>query len=245
MSADTPTYIYGLTFADTSLPEGLAGLGPSGKVWKIAHQDVVAIVSDVPVDRPLGKRKDLMAHESVVDTIAAEATILPMRFGAVVKEDGVLTELLQPHHDRFAGMLEQLDGSMQYTLRARYDLDAVLPDIIQGDQNIRALHERVRGLSEEAAHFDRIQLGELISKALEARRQSDAAQLLADLEPIAVTGKLLEPEQPDEVVNAAFLVERSRQQEFEDAVDEVGGRFPMIRLKLLGPLAPYDFVPQE
>src|SRR3954447_13023042 len=99
MPADTPTYIYGLTFADTPLPEGLTGLGPSGKVWKIAHQDVVAIVSDVPVDRPLGKRKDLMAHESVVDTIAAESTILPMRFGAVVKEDGVMTELLQPHHD--------------------------------------------------------------------------------------------------------------------------------------------------
>jgi Gas vesicle synthesis protein GvpL/GvpF len=245
MSADTPTYIYGLTFADTPLPEGLTGLGPSGKVWKIAHQDVVAIVSDVPVDRPLGKRKDLMAHETVVDTIAAESTILPMRFGAVLKEDGVTNELLQPHHDRFAGMLEQLDGRTQYTLRARYDLDAVLPDIIQGDENIRTLHERVRGLSEEAAHFDRIQLGELISKALEGRRQSDAAQVIGHLEPIAVTGKLLEPEQPDEVVNAAFLVERSRQQEFEDAVEEVGGRFPMLRLKLLGPLAPYDFVPQE
>jgi hypothetical protein len=245
MSADTPTYIYGLTFADTPLPEGLTGLGPSGKVWKITHNNVAAIVSDVPVDRPLGKRKDLMAHESVVDTTAAESTILPMRFGAVVKEDGVMAELLEPHHDRFAEMLGQLDGRTQYTLRARYELDAVLPEIIEGDQNIRALHERVRGLSEEAAHFDRIQLGELISKALEGRRQSDAAQVLGDLEPIAVTGKLLDPEQPDEVVNAAFLVERSRQQEFEDKVDEVGGRFPMLRLKLLGPLAPYDFVPQE
>jgi hypothetical protein len=55
-----------------------------------------------------------------------------------------------------------------------------------------------------------------------------------------------QPGQPEDVINAAFLVERERIQEFEDAVENVGrdldGR---VRLRLLGPLAPYDFVPEE
>jgi hypothetical protein len=241
--ADTPRYVYGLVSADTELPDGLTGLGPSGQVWKVTCENVAAIVGDVPDDRRLGKRRHLMAHEAVVGAVAAESTILPMRFGAVVTEGGVMTELLGPHHEYFAGVLEGLQGRTQYTLRGRYDLEAVLPDLIQSDEGMRALQQRIRGLSEEAAHFDRIQLGELIAKALRTRRQQDAEGVLDALGPHVAARKVYDPEQDDDVVNAAFLVERARQREFEEAVDEVGGRFPMLRLKLHGPLAPYDFVP--
>jgi hypothetical protein len=242
---DSPRYVYGLVSAETPLPEGLTGLGPSGQVWKIAYENVAAIVSDVPDDRRLGKRRHLMAHEAVVDTVAAESNILPMRFGAVVTEEGVMTELLAPHHEYFAGILEQLEGRTQYTLKGFYELETVLPEIIQTDEDMRALQERIRGLPEEAAHFERIQLGELIAKALKVRRQQDAQDIVEELGPYVVMCKVYDPEKDDDVVNAAFLVERARQQEFEDAVDEVGGRFPMVRLKLLGPLAPYDFVPES
>jgi Gas vesicle synthesis protein GvpL/GvpF len=241
--ADAPRYVYGLISADTPLPEGLTGLGPSGQVWKIACENVAAVVSDVPDDRRLGKRRHLMAHEAVVEAIAAESTILPMRFGAVVTEEGVKTELLAPHHEYFAGVLEELDGRIQYTVRASYDLEAVLPEIIQKDDEIRALHERVRRLSEEAGHFDRIRLGEQIAKALKARRQQDAQGILDMLKSHVATARVYDPEQDGDVVNAAFLVERARHQDFEDAVHEAGERFPMIRIKLLGPLAAYDFVP--
>jgi hypothetical protein len=238
-----PRYVYGLVSAETPLPEGLTGLGPSGQVWKVTCENVAAIVSDVPDDRRLGRRRHLMAHEAVVDTIAAESTILPMRFGAVITEEGVMTELLAPHQAYFAGILEQLEGHTQYTLKGYYELEAVLPDIMQHDEDIRALQQRIRGLSEEAAHFDRIQLGELIAKALKVRRQQDAQDILEALEPYVVMRSVYDPEKDDDVINAAFLVGRARQQEFEDTVDEVGASFPMIRLKLFGPLAPYDFVP--
>lgn len=241
--ADAPRYVYGLISADTPLPEGLTGLGPSGQVWTIACENVAAVVSDVPDDRRLGKRRHLMAHEAVVEAIAAESTILPMRFGAVVTEEGVKTELLAPHQEYFAGVLEELDGRIQYTVRASYDLEAVLPEIIQKDDKIRALHERVRRLSEEAGHFDRIQLGEHIAKALKATRQQDAQGILDMLKPHVVTARIYDPEQDGDVINAAFLVERARQQDFEDAVHEAGDRFPMVRIKLIGPLAAYDFVP--
>ena len=242
-TADSPRYVYGLVPADTTLPDGLTGLGPSGRVWKITCENVAAIVSDVPEERRLGKRKHLLAHEEVVDAVAAESTILPMRFGAVITEEGVTKEVLEPHREYFAGLFQELDGRVQYTLRGQYELDAVLPQIIGSDENMRALHERVRGLSEEAGHFDRIQLGELIAKALKARRQQDAEDILKALEPYAVMRKVYDPEQDDAVLNAAFLVERARQEELEAAVDEVGGRFPMLRLKLHGPVAAYDFVP--
>jgi hypothetical protein len=242
----TAAYVYGLVGADTRLPDDLIGLGPSGKVSTIVHGDVAAIVSDVPVDRPLGTRDDLLAHESVVDTVAASAAVLPMRFPAVVEEEGVVEELLAPHHDRFVTALGELEGRVQYTLKGRYEQDVVLREVLEGDPEIQALQAEVRDLPEDATYHQRLRLGELVVGALEERRDGEAADLVERLEPHAVGVVEHQPGQPDDVVNAAFLVEREHAQEFEDAVEQLGEQLHgRMRLRLLGPLAPYDFVAGE
>jgi Gas vesicle synthesis protein GvpL/GvpF len=239
------TYVYGLVSADTELPPNLSGLGPSGRVSTIVHERVAAIVSDVPTDRPLGTRDDLLAHESVVDTVAQRSAVLPMRFPAVVEEAGVVEELLAPHHDQFVQALAELNGMVQFTLKGRYERDAVLREITEADEEIFALRERVRDLPEDASYYDRIRLGELVVAAMERRRDVDGRQVLDRLAPRATNICTRPLGEPDEVVNAAFLVARDHAKQFDDAVEEVGrdlaGR---VRFRLLGPLACYDFVPE-
>jgi hypothetical protein len=239
----TATYVYGLVGADTPLPEGLTGLGPSGKVTTVVHGDVAAIVGDVPADRPLGTRDDLLAHEAVVDTVASSAAVLPMRFPAVVEEEGVVEELLAPHHDRFVAALGELEGRVQYTLKGRYEQDVVLREVLESDPEIRQLQEEIRDLPEDATYHQRLRLGELVVGALEERRDAEADQLVTRLEEHAVGVVEHHPGQPDDVVHTAFLVEREHAQEFEDAVEALGEELHgRARLRLLGPLAPYDFV---
>jgi len=246
IEAEKPTYVYGLVKADTIVPDGLTGLGPSGQVSTIAHGRVAAIVSDVPIDRPLGVRGDLVAHESVLDTVAAQMAVVPMRFPAVVEEHAVVDELLAPNEDHFVALLDDLEGRAQFTLTGRYEQDAVLREVLQGDEEIRALHEKVRDLPEDAAYYDRVRLGELIVRALEQRREGEGADIIDRLEPFAVAVVTNQLAAPEDVVNVAFLVDRERQEEFENAVEDVGkdlvGR---VRLRLLGPVAPYDFIPEE
>ncbi|GAA5121251.1 GvpL/GvpF family gas vesicle protein [Pseudonocardia adelaidensis] len=242
----TATYVYGLVGADTELPEDLKGLGPSGKVSTIVHGDVAALVSDVPAGRPLGTREDLLAHEAVVDTVAGSASVLPMRFPAVVEEEGVVEELLAPNHDRFVAALGELEGRVQYTLKGRYERDVVLQEVLEEHPEVRELQEEIRDLPEDATYHQRLRLGELVVGALEERRDAEAEELVRQLEPHAVDVVVHDPGQPDDVVNTAFLVERERVREFEDAVERQGERLHgRARLRLLGPLAPYDFVPAE
>jgi Gas vesicle synthesis protein GvpL/GvpF len=169
-----------------------------------------------------------------------------MRFPAVVQEQGVVEELLEPHHDRFVQILDELEGTAQFTLTGRYVEESVLPEVVEGNDEIRTLQEKVRELPEDASYYDRVRLGELIVRALEEKREADAQKMLEMLEPVARQMVVNQPTQPDDVINAAFLVERARQKEFDDAVEDVGKTFAgRVRLRLLGPLAPYDFVPQE
>lgn len=242
----SPTYVYGVVPADTVLPEGLRGLGPSGTVSLVADGRIAAVVGDVPTDRPLGTRDDLMTHESVVDAVAGSTTILPMRFPAVVEEEGVVDELLGPNEEYFLRMLADLEGRVQYTLKGRYAEDVVLREVLEGDDEIRALQERVRSLPEDASYYDRVKLGELVVAALEQRRESDAAELYERLENIAVAVSPHQPAQPEDVIDAALLVDRADIETFGDAVEDLGAAWSgRILFRLLGPLAPYDFVSSE
>ena len=241
----TATYVYGLVKADVELPPELDGLGPSGRVSTITHQRVAAIVSDVPTDRPLGTRDDLIAHERVLDTVAERTAVLPMRFPAVVEEQGVVSELLAPNQDRFVEALARLDGLAQFTVKGRYVQDTALREIAEADPKIMALRERVRDVPEDASYYDRIRLGELVVAAMERQRDEEGRQVLERLRPFVADISLRRLGQPDEVVNASFLVARDRAKQFDDAVDDVAhdldGR---VRFRLVGPLAPYDFVPE-
>jgi hypothetical protein len=241
-----PVYVYGLVRVGTELPAGLEGLGPSGQVSVMEEGEVAAIVSDIPLDRPLGTRKDLLAHEAVVDAVAANAAVLPMRFPAVTAEDAVVEELLAPNQDHFLAVLDNLEGRVQYTLKGRYVEDAVLGEVLQANAEIRALQDKISELPEDASYYDRVRLGELVVNVLEEQREGDAAQILDRLEPFAVSLVANQPSQPEDVVNAAFLVERERLGDFDEAVENLGSELDgRIRLRLLGPLAPYDFIPAE
>lgn len=241
------TYVYGLVPADTQLPDELHGLGPTGEVAAVTHGELAALVGDVPTDQPLGTRDDLLAHEQVVDTVAADTTVLPMRFGAVLaSRDAVVEELLAPHHDQFVAIMSELADRVQYTLRARYDEQAVLREVLAERPEVRELRERVQGKPEDATYYDRIRLGELVVAAIEERRGSDAAVLHERLEQLAVAMATHEPGTPEEVVHTAFLVERAQHEQFEAAVEELDSELRgRIELRLLGPLAPYDFVAQD
>lgn len=242
----TATYVYGLVAADAELPDGLKGLGPTGEVSTIEHDGVAALVGDIPADRPLGTRDDLMAHEAVVDAVAAATTVLPMRFPAVVEHDQVVDELLAPHHDRFLRALDALDGLVQYSLKGRYVQEVLVREIVDEEPAVAELQERIRGVPEDASYYDRVKLGEIVAKAMEQRRDVDANDIVDRISPYARQVVSSTPAQPDDVVEVAFLVARDAAEEFEKEVEELGAdTHEWLRLRLLGPIAPYDFVPED
>jgi hypothetical protein len=234
-------YVYGLTRSDARLPDELAGVD-GAPVELVAHGEVAALVSPVPTDRPLGNRDDLFAHERVVDAVARDNTVLPVRFGSVVRPEGVVDELLAPHTDELTAALAELDGQVQYTVKGRFVRETVLREVIESDPEIAELNARVRDQPEDELHQDRVRLGELVVGELEARRQAEGPPLHERLAGLATAASTRQSSDPEQVLDSAFLVPRQRSAEFEDAVEriaaEVSGR---VAFSLGGPLAPYDF----
>jgi hypothetical protein len=155
----------------------------------------------------------------------------------------VADELLSEGHDDFTWALDRLRGSAQFTLRARYVQDEVLREVLDEQVEARRLREELEGLPESAGYDLRIQLGQLVVEAIGAKREADAREIEHRLSPLALAVATAEPDSAEGVVNAAFLVEAKKREAFEQAAEELARQWHgRVRLRLLGPLAPYDFV---
>ncbi|MFE3451674.1 GvpL/GvpF family gas vesicle protein [Nonomuraea sp. NPDC059194] len=238
-------YVYGIVPAEVEVDDGAEGVGdPPARVRPLRHGNLAALVSDIALDRPLGTPQDLLAHEQLLDATAAEVPVLPIRFGAVMTtHDAVVEEFLSPYHDEFVAALAELEGRAQYVVKGRYVEEMVLTEVLDENPEAARLLEEIRELPEDASRNQRIQLGELISESITAKRDADTETLLKGVEQVSIMSTVRQPSHEQDAVHVALLVETGRQGELERVLEEFGNRWAeRITLRLLGPMAPYDFV---
>ncbi|WP_043621003.1 GvpL/GvpF family gas vesicle protein [Nonomuraea candida] len=238
-------YVYGIVPSGAEVPSGQQGLGdPAGKVKLIEQGDIAALVSDIDVDQPLGRPEDFYAHEGLLDAMAAAGPVLPFRFGGVLTNaDAVVEELLTPHHDDFAAALQEVKGQAEYVVKGRYVEQTVLAEILAESPEARALRDALRGKSEDATRNERIRLGEIINASIAAKRELDTNLLADALSGLFTQGVVREPTHEQDAVHLALLAKTSDQGRLEQALKDFGERWEgRVELRLLGPMAPYDFV---
>ncbi|MGW4796981.1 GvpL/GvpF family gas vesicle protein [Nonomuraea sp. NPDC004297] len=242
------SFVYGIVPAGTAPPPDARGLGdPPGAVGLVERGEIAALVSDVNLERPLGGPGDILAYEGLLDAVAADGPVLPFRFGAVLPSlDAVTDELLAPHHDDYLAALEQLDGQAEFVVTGRYDERAVTTEILAESPAARNLWEQLESRPEDATRDERSRLGEIIAASVEAKRDMDTRLLLDGLTGHYRRACLREPAHEWDAVHVALLAGPGDGSGLERALTEFGERwFGRVDLRLLGPMAPYDFVVAE
>ncbi len=236
-------YIYGVVrTSDGSRvrSEGVAG----GPVSAVTGDGVAALTSEVPGEELRAGRDELTTHARVLEEALEEGVVLPMRFGVVMEsEESVRRDLLARHREELLAQLDELEGKIELNVKAIYEEEALMREVVASDPEIARLRESLQGKSEDATYYERIRLGEMIAEAVEAKRREDADMILARLSGLAGGVETGEPLHERMAVNASFLVERTRVEAFDDALEQLGAeQAGRIRFKYAGPLPPHSFV---
>jgi hypothetical protein len=170
--------------------------------------------------------------------------VLPLRFGAVLaNDDAINDELLGPHYDEFAAALQQLDGHAEYVVKGRYVEQAVLGEVLAQNPEAAQLGKEISGADPDVTRDQRIRLGEIVSNAIETRREADT-RALGDTVADHVAASVVRPPSHElDAVYAAFLVETGKAEALQQAVEQLASEWgDRMDLRLVGPLAAYDFV---
>ena len=232
---------------EPELEEALSVGGGGQPVHLVAAGGLGAVVSRIDQPEVETTRANLIAHERVLERVMATLPLLPVRFGTVTPSgDGpeIVRGLLADRSEEFDGLLRDVEHRVELGVKALWaDEEAVFTEIAAGAPAVRTLRDRMLSHPSRVGQIERVRLGRVVKEALERRRAALAHRILAPLRAIA-TRVVENPILLDRmIVNAAFLVERERDAEFDCRVRELDGELaPAVSLRYVGPVPPYNFV---
>lgn len=218
--------------------------GDGNGVGTIHFMDLAAVVSPTDKTRYQVNRQHTVAHQLVLERVMQEFTLLPVRFGTVASSrEDIIEKLLKRKFGEFHGWLNHLEGKMELGLKVLWKRDALFEQVLADNPPIKQLRDLLSTKPEAESHYERIQLGQMVERAIEEKRDQDSAAILAVLSPLAADRKVNKPIMDTMVLNAAFLVPAREQQLFDAKVGELDERYSgRMIFKYVGPVPPYNFV---
>ncbi len=241
----TGKYVYCILRSPEPLVLTTRGIGERGDLVQTVHfLNLAAAVSDSPIVEYESSRRNMMAHTLVLEEVMRTFTILPVRFGTVAASaEAIQEQVLKRRLGELNGLLNEMEGRVEVGVKAFWYEGMIFQEIIENNPSIRRLRDSLMGRSAEETYYDRIRLGETVEAAMQQKRDYDAEAILASLQPLAWRTRINKVTMDRMVLNAAFLVTREREAEFDQAVQrldaEMGKR---LMFKYVGPVPPYNFV---
>ena len=233
-------YIYCIT--DGSGPKEFksAGIGGRGdRVYTIFYDGLSAAVSRSPKMRYQALRENLMPHELVVEEALREFTTLPVRFCTVAQSEG---EVVEKGLKRFAAtlkdMIKNMKGKVELGLRVMWtDMKPIFAEIAETPE-IKRL--------KSAPQPNLMEIGRRVEEILKLKKEKEAEALMEKFKNLAVDYKLNSTYGDPWIMNAAFLVEKEKESDFDELVNKIHEQYKeRINLKYVGPFAPYNFANVE
>ena len=258
-------YVYCVIAAGERPPlEGQAGVDGGAGIALLAHGDVTAVVSGVPLDEfgadALRKNLEDMAwlertaraHQAVLDRVLDHTTaIVPMRLCTIFDDEQGVREMLAREREVLLASLERVRDHSEWSVKLLVDPAAV-------DAAVRARGAAAAPQPGEAGAGHAYLARKRAERSLRERSrdlvESAAEGIHSRLGEEAVAATLLPPQRRElsgrsgeMVLNGAYLVHRSRVDAFRAAVEELRNAHGELGLEvdLSGPWAPYNFVAAE
>src|SRR5216683_907807 len=237
-------YVYGIVQGKEPVTFGRNGIGGSGeRVYTVNFRDIAAVVSNTSVFIFYPTLENALAHEHVIETVMKNYTIIPMSFGTVFRTDDDIRQVLKSIYVSLKDVLNQMAGKLEFGVKVNWDRDQIIDELQQHDEELRKFHQEIVRKQLQSTYFARMQLGRMIDKALAERATLYVREIYEALRSCCVASRDNQPIGDKMIMNAAFLVERKREAEFDAVVNKLAKKYgKRLKFKYTGPWPPYNFV---
>lgn len=205
-------YVYCIIGSGERRSFGDIGIENNGTVYTIPYKDIAAVVSDSPVKEYDLNEENVMSHMRIVTQVMEENTVVPMSFGMVFKDEEKLLAILEASYEVLKEALSRLDNKVELGVKV------IIP---------KAAMQSAEDL------FGGKSIGDFVKQC--------SWDFLQALNRVAVTsseGRLFSDRL---VLNAFFLVEKDKLDQFQKVLEEVDDRYKFLKTQYSGPWPPYNF----
>lgn len=235
-------YIYCFIKESEKVTFGNSMMGSlNAPVYTISYKEISAVVSDAPIVDYDPTRKNILAHQGVINKVIGKYTTIPVAFATVVNNKKEVESIIESKYDNFIKLLDYFKDKVELGLKVTWHKDYFNEDI--EDDRIKKLKEFVSGKEEKTVLNEKIELGKLVETAILNKREEYNEKIYNVLEKLSFESKLKDNVPIKTVFSAYFLVARSKEAEFDKVVEKLTDLYKdKLVLSYTGPWPPYNFI---
>ena len=241
-------YIYGIINANTKFFWGKNDISFNKKVYTVSYQDISAIVNDAEIVDYTRLNKEflvrlLLGHQSVLEEVMSrEYTTVPVRLGTFTADKNEIMNILTEGYTKIKNIFNRIYNKIEIDVVALWnDFNSVLKEIGE-EKEVKEFKESVIANSKGVTFDDQVRIGIIVKNALNQKNEHYALQIRNTLKTVSQEHRVHECMNDNMILNMAFLVYKTRLQEFDRKIEDLNSQFNgKLNFKCIGPLPPYSF----
>jgi hypothetical protein len=231
--------------------EVVSNIKTSNRAYTITFQDIAAVVKDSLIFDYSHMHKEtlarlLVSHQQLIEKIMTKHTVIPMRLGTFVESDKEVEQTLAKGYRIIKDIFERTQNTIEIDVVATMnDFNSFLQRVSE-EEEIKRLKQSLLSKQGGITVDDQMKVGLLVKRYLDKTKACYATQIQSALSGVCDNFKAHDLMDDKMVLNTAFLINRNRQRDFEQRVEDVNSEFEeKFNFRCVGPLPPYSFYTLE
>jgi len=238
-------YVYCIMESNEGRNYGPIGIGQRGDIVStIGYQDLSAVISSSPMTQYVINRENMTAHEKAIEEVMKFQTVLPVRFCTIASSAEEVRTLLRRRYSEFKGLLKDMDNKVEMGLKGLWkDMNQVFDELTETNQEVKGLKKKAETKSRKGDQTLKVDLGRAVKEGLEKKKEEEGNAILRKFRRSAIDIKTNDTFGDSMFLNAAFLIDRLREKEFDFLVEDLVKEYEeRSKFKYVGPAPPFNFV---
>lgn len=235
-------YLYGILPAPISEKVVLEGLDQQ-PVHSYSVDEFNFLYSEAKKEKYLASRRNLLCHEKVLELAMSEGfrTLLPLRFGLVVKTwETVTNQLTRPHKEKLEELFQKLSGRREVSVKVFWNTQSEIQGLLESNVSLKKKRDAMEGKALSTSEI--IEIGKLIENDLQLRSSAVIDVFRSELNALAEEIVENDPMTEEMIYNAAYLIPWESESNFSEKVQAIDQKFgDRLRIRYNNFTAPYTF----
>jgi len=224
----------------------IAMKGISGaNLYAVSIDEISAVVSDIKRADFIADKKNAIEYAGVIENMAQQFTLLPMRFGSIMNSTEIISNMLEKNYSGFQKNLQKVENKSEFGLKIFCDTGK-----LKAELNLKS--EETSETSQNPVTENKNSVfKEYITQKLKAHRLEETLMGYIDSVIAEFNGFLIELNAEKKIkkmttattiIDAVFLIEKDKKAELVRAIEDMQGKYSELNFILTGPWPPYSFV---
>jgi hypothetical protein len=221
---------------------GIKGIS-GGNLYLVSADDITALVSNIKGKDLIANRSNAIEYAGVIETLAQQFTLLPVRFGSVMESNDAIKKMLERNYNEIQHNLMYIENKVEFGLKVFCDSEKIKAEL-KAKKEYGPIIEVTLGNGNSIYR-------DYLNKKIEEHRVEELLLshidkiikgIIANLVQLNPIHKFKKMTTTTNIIDAVFLLEKDKKDNLVNAIKGFQNQYTDLHFVLTGPWPPYSFV---